>query len=294
MLTRQRHHAILTLLDRRGAVTAAELARTFGVSDVTIRRDLIDLHGRGLLQRVHGGAVRAPAHREAPTAGDHHDSALRAIARLAATTVRPGTAIALSAGPSSLALASQLPAVGGLTVITNSVPVAAAASRTAAQPTLMLLGGQATSTGAHVGPLAHAAIRSVHIQTLYLDVHGIHPAIGFTAADLLEADIDRALVLSARHIVVLAHHTTWGRVGIRTIAPLDGADLLICDDGLPTDARDIIAGRVGRLLIAEAEPPRQPPHTAPGAEPSHDHIRGNDHARPLPTASPSSTAWCRG
>lgn len=255
MLTRQRHHAILTLLDRRGAVTAAELAHTFRVSDVTIRRDLIDLHGRGLLQRVHGGAVRTPARREAPTAGDQYHSALRAIAQLAATTVRPGSAIALSAGPTTLAMASQLPAVGGLTVITNSVPVAAAASRTAAQPTLMLLGGEATSRGAHVGPLAHAAIRTVHIQTLYLDVHGIHPATGFTAADLLEADIDQALVRSAQDIVVLAHHSTWGRVGIRTIAPLDRADLLISDDCLPTDARAIITGRVGRLLIAEAEPP---------------------------------------
>jgi DeoR/GlpR family transcriptional regulator of sugar metabolism len=256
MLTRQRHHAILTLLDRRGAVTAAELAHAFGVSGVTIRRDLIDLHGRGLLHRVHGGAVRAEAHHPAPTAPDAPDPALVAIARLAATTVRPGSAIALSAGPTALAMASRLPAIGGLTVITNSVPIAAAASRTAAQPTLMLIGGEATSRGAHVGPLAHAAIRSVHIQTLYLDVHGLHPATGFTAADLLEADIDQALVRSAQHIVVLANHSTWGRVGIRTIAPLDRADTVISDDGLPAAARHIIAGRVGQLLIAEAEPPR--------------------------------------
>lgn len=255
MLTRQRHHAILTLLDRRGAVTAAELADAFGVSGVTIRRDLIDLHGRGLLHRVHGGAVRAEAHHGARAGHHRPDPARRAIARLAAATVRPGAAIAMSAGPTTLAMAEQLPAVGGLTVITNSVPVAAAASRTTAQPALMLIGGEATGRGAHVGPLAHAAIRSVHIQTLYLDVHGLHPATGFTAADLLEADIDQALVRSARHIVVLAHHTAWGRVGIRTVAPLDGADIVISDDRLPAAARRVLAGRVGQLLIAEAEPP---------------------------------------
>jgi DeoR/GlpR family transcriptional regulator of sugar metabolism len=257
MLTRQRHHAILTLLDRRGAVTAAELADEFGVSGVTIRRDLIDLDGRGLLHRVHGGAVRMVARRPAPTAPDPADApdpARLAIARLAAATVRPGSAIALSAGPTALAMASQLPAVGGLTVITNSVPVAAAASRTIAQPALMLIGGQATSRGAHVGPLAHAAIKSVHIQTLYLDVHGFHTGTGFTVADLLEADIDRALVRSAQHIVVLAHHRTWGRVGIRTIAPLDRADTVISDDGLPAATRHAVTGRVGQLLIAEAEP----------------------------------------
>ncbi len=206
MLTRQRHHEILNLLDRRGAVTAAELADAFGVSGVTIRRDLIDLHGRGLLHRVHGGAVRAEV-RE----GDHRpDSARR----------------------------------------TNSGPVAAAASRTTAQPALMFIGGEATRRGAHVGPLAHAAIRSLHIQTLYLDVHGLHPDTGFTAEDLSEADIDAALVRSAQRVVVLAHHRAWGRVGIRTIAPLDRADVLICDDGLPVAARRAVAGRVGQLLIA--------------------------------------------
>ncbi len=255
MLTRQRHHAILTLLDRRGAVTAAELADAFGVSGVTIRRDLTDLQGRGLLHRVHGGAVRAQA-REAARAGQQRpDPARLAIARLAAATVRPGAAIALSAGPTTLAMAELLPPVCGLTVITNSVPVAAAASRTTAQPDLMLIGGEATSRGAHVGPLAHAAIRSVHIQTLYLDVDGLHPATGLTAVDLLEADIDRALVRSARHIVVLAHHSAWGRVGIRTIAPLDRADILISDDRLPAGARRVLGGRVGQLLIAEVAPP---------------------------------------
>jgi DeoR/GlpR family transcriptional regulator of sugar metabolism len=226
------------------------------VSGVTIRRDLIDLHGRGLLRRVHGGAVRARVNQPASATTDGPDPARRAIARTAAVTVRPGTAIALTAGPTTLALAGELPAVGGLTVITNSVPIATAAGRTTAQPTVMLIGGQVTSRGAHVGPLAHAAIRSVHIQTLYLDVLGIHPATGFTATDLLEADIDQALVRSAQRIVVLAHHSAWGRVGIRTIAPLGRADIVITDDGLPADARAIIAARVGRLLIAEAEPPR--------------------------------------
>ncbi len=254
MLTRQRHDAILRLLDRRGAVTGAELARAFGVSGVTIRRDLIDLHGRGLLYRVRGGALSRTTRLGAAPPAAGADAARRAIARLAAGTVRSGTVVGLSAGPTALALAGELPAVERLTVVTNSVPVATAATRTAARPTLILIGGEATSTGAHVGSLAHDAIRSVRIQTLYLDVHGLHPVTGLTAANLLEADVDQALVRCAEHVVVLAHHDAWGRVGIRTIAPLARADLVVTDEGLPPEVRRVIAGRVDRLLIAGAAP----------------------------------------
>jgi DeoR/GlpR family transcriptional regulator of sugar metabolism len=137
MLTRQRHHAILTLLQDRGAVTAAELASAFGVSDGTIRRDLLDLHGRGLLHRVHGGAVRiAVPDVDAATARER-----RAIARLATAAVPPGATIALSAGPTTVALARAL-TTAGLTVITNSVPVATAAHSAPARPDLLLIGGE--------------------------------------------------------------------------------------------------------------------------------------------------------
>jgi DeoR/GlpR family transcriptional regulator of sugar metabolism len=256
MLTRQRHHAILTLLHHHGAVTASELAEQFGVSGVTIRRDLIVLHGRGLLCRVHGGAVRAGPTTAALARNDRQDRTRQAIARLAVATVRPGTTIALSAGATATALAAQVAAVGGLTVVTNSLPVATAASRATAPPDLLLLGGQASTRGAQVGSLARAAAESVHIETLYLDADGMHPKAGFTTADLLEADVNRVLVGSARRLVVLADHTAWGRAGIRTVATLHQADLVISDTGLPAQARTAVAATGGRLLLAD--PSRTP------------------------------------
>ncbi|GIH19299.1 DeoR/GlpR family DNA-binding transcription regulator [Rugosimonospora africana] len=254
MLTRQRHHAILTLLNRRGAVTASELAEEFGVSDVTIRRDLVALHGSGLLHRVHGGAVRAGATAAALARHDRQGGTRQAIARLAAATVRPDTTIALSAGATATALAALVAAVGGLTVITNSLPAATAASRTAAPPDLLLLGGQASRRGAQVGSLARAAAESVHIETLYLDAYGMHPTAGFTTADLLEADINQVLVGSARRLVVLADHTAWGRAGIRTVARLHQAELVISDTGLPAQARTAVAATGGQLLLADPSP----------------------------------------
>ncbi|WP_433431399.1 substrate-binding domain-containing protein [Nonomuraea sp. CA-141351] len=60
MLAEERHGAILQELSRKGSVKVADLAAVLGVSAVTVRHDVRELAGRGLLVRVHGGAVSVP------------------------------------------------------------------------------------------------------------------------------------------------------------------------------------------------------------------------------------------
>jgi DeoR/GlpR family transcriptional regulator of sugar metabolism len=258
MLVRQRHGAILNMLADRGGITQADLVCALGVSGVTVRRDLTDLHARGLLRRVRGGAVPArPAAR--PTLhADASVTARTAIAAAAAGLVPPGTTVALSAGAATVAVAQALGAVPDLTVVTNSIAVANALPRTAvgntprrtaAGGTHLLIGGVATPSGAYAGPLALAAIGSLHVDTLILDAYGMHPTTGFTSGDLVEAQTNRALVAAARRLVVLADHTRWAAIGIATVAEFRQAHTLISDTGLPADARATIAGQVGELLL---------------------------------------------
>ncbi|GAB3953746.1 hypothetical protein GCM10027614_59630 [Micromonospora vulcania] len=128
MLAQQRQAAILERVRATGGVRVTELATEFGVSDMTIRRDLEALHERGLLAKVHGGAtVAGPSSTDEP--GFHAKSVRQlsekaAIADRAAQLVRPGAAVALSAGTTTAELARRLVDVPGLTVVTNSLPVA--------------------------------------------------------------------------------------------------------------------------------------------------------------------------
>lgn len=106
-----------------------------------------------------------------------------------------------------------------------------------------------TPSDALVGPLAVAAIGALHLDLLFLGVHGISERAGFTTPNLMEADTNRALVAAADRLVVLADHTKWGTVGISSIVGLDAADVLVTDDRLAPDARRVLAERVGQLLI---------------------------------------------
>src|SRR5262249_41543876 len=212
------------LVRRQGGVRVSQLVRQFGVSDMTIRRDLEALAERGLVDKVHGGAtVAGPGSTEEPgfdAKSIRQRTEKSAIAARAAELVEPATA----------ALAGLLLDVPGLTVVPNSIPVADALYYSGRpDQTVVLTGGIRTPSDALAGPVAEAAIASLNVDVLFLGVHGMSPRTGFTTPNLMEAGTNRLLVAASRRLGVLGAHTTWGAVGIATIAPLEGADGRITD-----------------------------------------------------------------
>jgi len=274
MLARHRQSLILDDIRRAGSARVSDLTQRLGVSDMTIRRDLEALARAGLIEKVHGGAVLpgAPSSHEP---GFEAKSVLEkpqkeAIARAAAALVVPGTAIALSAGTTTFALAQLLLDVAGLTIVTNSVRVASIFGTGRPAATLggtlqvVLTGGIRTPSDALVGPIADSAIRSLHVDQLFLGCHGIDPAAGLTTPNLAEAETNRAFVHAARRVTVLADHTKWGIVGLSSFARLDEVDTLITDGLLCPDARTLLAEHVGELIIADGQPEGEAPDQPAG------------------------------
>jgi DeoR/GlpR family transcriptional regulator of sugar metabolism len=139
-------------------------------------------------------------------------------------------------------------------VVTNSIPVADIFYR-AGRPdqTVVLTGGTRTPSDALVGPVAVAAIGTLHLDMLFLGVHGMSERAGYTTPNLMEADVNRALVEAAERLVVLADHTKWGTVGISSIVPLNRADVVITDDQLDESAHTILAEQVNELMVVSAQ-----------------------------------------
>jgi DeoR/GlpR family transcriptional regulator of sugar metabolism len=258
MLAHQRQVRILAELRRTGAVRVSELTELLGVSDMTIRRDLEALVADGHAQKVHGGAVLAGqvAHEPGFAAKSQlEQSAKSAIAAHAATLVRPGAAIALSAGTTTWTMARFLVTVPGLTVVTNSTTVADAIATldSANQVGVILTGGVRTPSAALVGPVADRTIATMHVDQLFLGVHGMDQRAGFTTPNLAEATTDRALIASAREVIVLADSSKWGVVGLADIAPLSAAHVLITDDKLPHEARRPLLEQVDSVVTVVDE-----------------------------------------
>ena len=166
MYATERHQHIADTIDRVGRVSVAGLARDFGVTTETIRRDLDTLEQLGRLRRVHGGAVPPGQSALAETSLDErlgrNAAEKDAIARAALALIPPTFrgSVLLDSGSTTGRLAELLvtwsPDENGATldVSTNSIPLAARL-HAAANPHLQLrsLGGAVRGiTGAAVGP----------------------------------------------------------------------------------------------------------------------------------------------
>src|SRR3954453_1806554 len=255
MLAVQRHKLIVEELRRHGAVRVSELTGLLAVSEMTVRRDLDALAADGLLEKVHGGAtLRGRLSADGPGVEGKAARQLRekeAIAREAARLVEPGQSIGLTAGTTTWRLAHHLVDVPELTVVTNSIQVANIFHR---EPrpgvTVVLTGGVRTPSDALVGPVAGDAIRALHLDLLFIGVHGVSSDAGLTTPNLLEAETDRVFVAASARRVVVANHTKWKVLGLSRIAGLDEVHVFASDEGLAPDARAAIEEHAERVLIA--------------------------------------------
>lgn len=275
-LARQRQTLILERVREQGGVRVTDLVRELGVSDMTVRRDLDLLQDRGLIEKVHGGAAAIEGSSlfepgfTAKSALMETEKGL--IATSAASLVTPGTAIAISAGTTTFALARRLIDIPGLTVLTNSVPVADVLYKHGrSDQTVILSGGVRTPSDALVGPFAIEVIRSLHVDSVFMGSHGMDVRFGFTTPNILEAETNRALIAAGRRLIVLADHTKWGIIGISSVARLEDTDTVISDCGLDLAARIQLASAVRRLMLVDVA--TREVHTIQGGQDTANHPR---------------------
>lgn len=257
MLAAQRRAWILAELDRDGTVKVSDLVELLDVSDMTVRRDLVVLQRQGLLEKVHGGAM-ARTEPSTTEPGFEANSARRLaekerIGTHAASLVTPGSAIAISAGTTTHAFARHLVDIPRLTVVTNSVWVADVLHRSGNDSlSVLLTGGLRTPSDALVGPLAIAALESLHLDAVFMGVHGMDGRAGFSTPNLLEAETNRVMVRSGRRLIVLADSTKWGVVGLSSMAELSDASLVISDTGLSAQATAVLTEEADELVLLDA------------------------------------------
>jgi DeoR/GlpR family transcriptional regulator of sugar metabolism len=260
VLARQRHEAILGELRIKRAVRVSELATVLGVSDMTVRRDLDVLEAAGLLDKVHGGAT-ARSERSAEEPGFvvkslRNTQEKRAIATAAAALVQPGTAIGIAAGTTTWQLAYHLTEIAHLIVVTNSIRVADVFHQNErTDRTVILTGGIRTPSDALVGSVTSVALRTLHLDSVFMGAHGMSARGGFTSPNMSEAETNRAFVTASDRLIMMADHTKWDITVLSSFAALEEADVVVSDARLPQSAVEVLTSKAGQLLIAESSAP---------------------------------------
>lgn len=238
MYAAERQQRILSEARSVGRVEVAALANTLGVTAETVRRDLTALERRGALRRVHGGAIPVERLEVEPTLATRSTRLTAEKRRIAARALdelpTEGT-ILLDSGSTTLALAELLPPDVDLTVLTNSL---AAATVLSGHPgvELYLIGGRVRGvTAAAVGDWATSALTDICVDVSFNGTNGFSVDRGLTTPDQSEARVKRAMVESARRVVLLADASKAGDDHLHRFAHLREVDLVISDEALPED-----------------------------------------------------------
>jgi DeoR/GlpR family transcriptional regulator of sugar metabolism len=204
MLKHERHRWILDRLRADGRVLASAVSTELGISDDTVRRDLADLAGTGVLQRVHGGAVpTSPAVVPFTAREQQAPEAKRAIARAAAGLLRDGQAVILDGGTTARLVAEELAPGLRATVITHSPTVAEVLAEHPTVEVILLGGRLQKASRVAVGAATVEALRMVRADVYLLGVGALHPEVGLSTGDLEEAHVKRAMIASAAEVVAL-------------------------------------------------------------------------------------------
>jgi DeoR/GlpR family transcriptional regulator of sugar metabolism len=226
------------ILKERRIVRVDELTGELGVSAATIRRDLLHMENRGELRRVHGGAVAPESRLDEPLFDDKTSIAAaekRHIAEAALSLIRPKDSIFLDGGSTILALATLLHDRPDLTVVTNSLRVAAELA--GGGPALIVIGGELRRLSqTFVGPLTRFTLDSIHVDRAFMGTIGITAEAGLTTTDPREAYTKSLIMEHAQEVILLADSSKVGKVSFARFGALGKVGTLITDKGLAEGA----------------------------------------------------------
>jgi DeoR family fructose operon transcriptional repressor len=244
-LQHDRQHAIYMLVLQQGSVDASDLARRYGVTTETIRRDLSDMQRRQLLRRVHGGAILEERVNHEPMidARDmvNAEEKLR-IATAAVAEVPERGSVIIDSGSTGQRLAEVFPVDRDVHVVTNSLRTALTLSRRGLRDLTVLGGSVRTNRHAMVDHTTCLELQHMAIDVLFMSCDGLSFQHGLTTPYREEHTLKRAMIERARRVVALVDQSKFGNVQMFSFATFDEVDVLVTDTRVDPEAVDILTG----------------------------------------------------
>lgn len=243
MVADERRQKILEMVSQNGSVKVTELSKIFNTSEVTIRTDLADMEYKGLLTRVHGGAVSSYKPYYSMSLNQRlstNQSQKEIIAEKIAGMIENNDTIMLNSGTTTLMVFRALPQDFNLSIVTNSISIALEGT---ANPNfnIILLGGLInTKYQFTFGDDAIRQLKSYHADKLILSVDGIDAEHGFSTYYDKEAEIDRIMLQQSSVNIVAADHSKFDRCAFTKIFDLSAADYIVTDTDIPENIKNKI------------------------------------------------------
>lgn len=254
--TKGRRSMILQKLKTDSSVAVSELSKEFGVSEVTIRKDLNTLYKRNLVIRTHGGAMLGA--NSVATYDDVHINNKRflhyrekqSIGKVAAGLIEDGDTILLDSGTTALEVARNFHRFQRLTIITNAINVALEVLQYKRFNVILMGGNVREPSQSTVGPIAESNLKLFYCDKLFLGVDSFNLESGLSTPNIEEANINQVMLSRAKEVIAVFDSSKINKRALAFIAPIDNLTTIVTDEGMPMNIRSQIKAMNVNLHIA--------------------------------------------
>lgn len=260
MAIEERHNSILRYLSEHGEIKIQDICDMFDVSDMTARRDLNHLDRRGLLRRVHGGAVASLGRSYEPpfqVRSTKNERKKAAIGAKAAELIVDGDSIALDVGTTTLEVAHQLGTRRNLTILTNCLQIV----NLLVDSLSLEVGARLIITGgilrprelSMIGHIPRHVYGNFHTDKAFIGIAGISLEDGLTEFNIEDSEVKKVLLENARERIIVADSSKFGVTTFNTVGPVETADTIVTDSEAPQDVVTALRNRGVRVILADLD-----------------------------------------
>lgn len=232
MLAIERRRQIVTKLTTDGKVIVSELAKAYGVTEETIRRDLDKLEQDGLASKTYGGAVSKHSSaldlpyniREGVNVSAKQD-----IANKVAALISDGERLMIDSSSTALYIVKKLKEKKNLTIITNSVKILLEIADMS-DWTVLSTGGMLKKGGLSLmGSSAEKMVNSYHVDTTIFSCKGIDTGLGVMDSNESDSLIKQAMTSSADRCILALDEEKFDKKSFVKVCDLIDVDILVTD-----------------------------------------------------------------
>lgn len=236
--TKERRADMLQMLNQKEKVMIVEFCEKYGLSEVTIRKDLEVLKKRNLLFRIRGGAIRIPS----TISGNEiaveakrlfHHRQKKEIGRFAATLIQENETIILDSGTTTMEIAKNLHRFQQLTVVTNAIDIALEVSKYNRFNVILLGGHLRESSLSTVGPLAESVLKVCYCDKLFLGVDSFTIEKGISTPNIEEANINQTMISMAKECIAVFDSSKFNKRSFAFITDVKNIDAIVTDNDIP-------------------------------------------------------------
>lgn len=254
MLAIERRNKILTILREDKHVVVNELAKTFEVSEETIRRDLDKLEKEGFVVKTYGGAVINEGNEvELPyiVRKKSNVEAKKKIADIVAELVSDGDSLILDASSTAVFIAQKIKSKKDITLITNSIEVLMELSDVSGWKILSTGGALKERSCALFGSQAEESLSRFHVDKAFISCKGVDRIHGFSDSNDMHAAVKRKMLEASSKIYFAVDSSKFDQLSFISVSGFSEVDAVVTDREPTAEWSNIFAANGVKCLYPE-------------------------------------------